>query len=756
MRTLRWSEKAIIFGLIIVRLALGLLFSLNTPLWESFDETGHYAYARYLSRHGALPPLGAKLTDFDETHQPPLYYALVALPMALVPGEDDLSPVFTAGGRTWVVPDPADRWPWRGTALALRLGRLASLVIGTLSIPFVYAAARALWPRPARFALLAAAFYALWPQFLFLSGAITNDVGMVAVGAVALWAAARVMTCGEMRSRSTVSWLLAALAAGLATWIKSNGWFIALGVALVLFPIMVRRRAWGGGAACLTSLLLTILLGALVSEGRSTAPISGLIAPKVAEALAAPGAVDSAGVLTRLFDVLRRGWYISFQSLFASYSWGTLSPPDLWTDIAVGGALLSLAASTFALWRARRIAHSMIWLLACFWAAVASAPIARAVAADEPSLLSGRFFLPALAALSLFVAFGAAHGPGRWRWGWRAAILAGPALVSLMSPWLVLQPAYRLPMALSLEEAHGRIEVPTNVVFGDAVRMLGYRTETPHTEQGQAAAITVFWEVLRPTDRGYGVQVDVFDVHGQSLKLRERRTPGNNTLPTWRWPAGLVFAETFAMTMRHGDFPTLIYFTINFFDQVTGDLLAWSCPSVGEAACSNRLGGMAVSQSRAERWRWLLAHPVAKFESGVDLLWFDVPSEASCDQPLDVRFVWRAQQAGRQPYAVFVHVFDLNGQLAAQHDQVFRAGRYPADVWRAGDVVPDGVLIARDKLQGLSAGRYAVWAGIYHTQTAQRLPIARTALRVENEVLKLADLDLRGSGCAERAGGRMP
>jgi hypothetical protein len=320
-------------------------------------------------------------------------------------------------------------------------------------------------------------------------------------------------------------------------------------------------------------------------------------------------------------------------------------------------------------------------------------------------------------------------------------------MVSLMSPWLVLQPAYRPPTALSLEEARARIEIPMNVVFGDAVRLLGYRTNTPHTEQGQAAAITAFWEVLRPTARGYWIQIDAFDIHGQSLQLRERRTPGDNTLPTWRWPAGLVFAETYEVTMRHGDFPTLIYFTVNFFDQVSGELLDWSCPASEGEACSNRLGRVAVSQSWPERWRRALAPATAEWEAGIALLGFSLPAQARCDGALEVRFEWRARRPVEQPYVMFVHVLDAQGRLVAQHDQPPRAGRYPTNVWRAGEVVPDSIVIESGKLNGLPAGRYAVQAGIYHAESGQRLPLVRTQLPAENHVLTLAEISLDGSGC---------
>ena len=59
-----------------------LRYSLETPLFEGSDEPAHFAYALSLAHGPGLPVLQdnpQRLTS--EAHQPPLYYALCALPV---------------------------------------------------------------------------------------------------------------------------------------------------------------------------------------------------------------------------------------------------------------------------------------------------------------------------------------------------------------------------------------------------------------------------------------------------------------------------------------------------------------------------------------------------------------------------------------------------------------------------------------------------------------------------------------------------
>lgn len=519
-------------AILACRLLLGVLFSVNTPLWEAYDETGHYAYARYLATERRLPPLGVKLVDFDETHQPPLYYALIALPMVFVP-EDHLTPIFTAGGRTWVVPAAEDRFPWYGTALALRLGRFASLLVSMLGVVFVFLALRALLPAQERAALIGAFFMAFWPQFVFQSGTISNDVGMVVVGAAVLWGAARLVSVSPARLSD---WVVIGAVAGLATWVKANGIALTAAALGVVAVLAVRRRAFISGGVSLLVCVVVIVLGALISEERSLrwAGLTTAALEASGEAFSLEPLASATDAVSRVTDVLRRGAWLGFSSMFAAYSWGTLQPPQSWLWLAAGAAgvvflLGLLAPSTRAVNQARALAA---WV----WAAVAVMPIARASFADEPSLLSGRFFLPALPALSVWAALGLAVLSLRPRLWIGGAAFIGLPFVSLVSPWLVLAPAYKPPSALSPEQSSQQVEIKTSLEYGGALRLLGYRTLTPKVEAGGEAALEVHWQVLRPTERGYGVQLEVFNCLGESMQIRHRQTLGNNTLPTCACP----------------------------------------------------------------------------------------------------------------------------------------------------------------------------------------------------------------------------
>src|SRR6266542_118437 len=86
------SRHIVCLVILTVHAVLTIIYSLTTPLWDSFDEPGHYSYARYIAIHHALPPLGAQLSETNESHQPPLYYILVAIPMSFVDTSDDAQP----------------------------------------------------------------------------------------------------------------------------------------------------------------------------------------------------------------------------------------------------------------------------------------------------------------------------------------------------------------------------------------------------------------------------------------------------------------------------------------------------------------------------------------------------------------------------------------------------------------------------------------------------------------------------------------
>ena len=129
-------------GLLLAFGLLGTIYSLTTPLFEAPDEPWHYAYVRWLAEGHGLPRLDDDASGaYQEVAQPPLYYAVAALVSSPI-ADDDLSELFwhnpqfgyQAGGtvndnKNMLIHTAAERFPWRGAVLAVRLARLVGLAV---------------------------------------------------------------------------------------------------------------------------------------------------------------------------------------------------------------------------------------------------------------------------------------------------------------------------------------------------------------------------------------------------------------------------------------------------------------------------------------------------------------------------------------------------------------------------------------------------------------------------------------------------
>jgi len=191
---------------LILYFLLALAYSVVTPIYEGPDEPMHYAYVRHLIETGSLPPL----TGYEEGHpahqetsQPPLYYATAALLTFWTPDQGDYatllernphfaypaSPTTPDNKNTWLH-TPAEDFPYHRTVLAVRLTRLVSSLFGALGVVATWGLGRELWPSSDSLPLLAAGLTAFIPQFLFMSGLVTNDTAVMAFSACILWAVA--------------------------------------------------------------------------------------------------------------------------------------------------------------------------------------------------------------------------------------------------------------------------------------------------------------------------------------------------------------------------------------------------------------------------------------------------------------------------------------------------------------------------------------------------------------------------------------
>ncbi|MDX1688439.1 MAG: glycosyltransferase family 39 protein [Candidatus Promineifilaceae bacterium] len=244
------SEKRFLALILALFLLLGAAYALVTPVFEASDELWHYPMVRHLADGNGLP-----VQVFDpaqagpwkqEASQPPLYYYVGAALTFWIDTSDmehvrwlnphvDNGVITEDGNINLVVHDPAAS-PWQGTLLAVRIIRLASVLMGAATVYLTYRIAREVVPRRPTIALGAAAVNAFIPMFLFISGAVNNDNLAIPLASLALLLMLRHIRAGRtaiLRWRDEVrQWAMIGVVIGLAVLTKEG--------TLGLLPL-----AWG-------------------------------------------------------------------------------------------------------------------------------------------------------------------------------------------------------------------------------------------------------------------------------------------------------------------------------------------------------------------------------------------------------------------------------------------------------------------------------------------------------------------------------
>jgi 4-amino-4-deoxy-L-arabinose transferase-like glycosyltransferase len=275
-------RSAVLPALVVAAyLALGVAYQRTVPLFEAPDEPSHLEYMAFLAMNHRIPLYGAHPEVPGEGMQPPLYYALGApLYAALVEGpagvllelhradlalygldrrplaENRLVRIRSGGhvpGRPLFDPAP-------GLRPLLEL-RWLSRLFGAAAVLLTFLATqRAFGDEP--LAALAALLLGLNPQFLFVSGSVSNDAAATCVGAAALLLVVHALQKEGVRRRDYLGLGLLAVI-GLLT--KSST-LPGLGVAAVAIfaadrrPLGARVRDSGLGLG-LASILAAPYLG---------------------------------------------------------------------------------------------------------------------------------------------------------------------------------------------------------------------------------------------------------------------------------------------------------------------------------------------------------------------------------------------------------------------------------------------------------------------------------------------------------------
>jgi hypothetical protein len=736
-----FNARFLLVSLLLLFLLLGVVYSVTTPLFEAPDEVWHYAYIRYLVEEHTLPAL----TDTDsgayqEVAQPPLYYAVAALVSGFVHDEDltDLmwhNPGFgyQAGGtvndnKNMLIHTERERFPWHGAVLAIRLTRFVSLAFGLLTIVATWGLGCEVFPQQPTWGLSVAAVVAFTPQFLFISGVASNDSAAAALSTAALWAIARAANRGTTLHRSLTTGVLV----GLATLTKTSclllGPLAAVGLILACRP---RARKTSG---ILGHLLLVILAASVVGGWWY---LRNAILYHDPFALRAH--VDTPwGRATPLsVGALLAELPMVYRSFWGGFGWGHVEFPP-WVYLALAMTLATSLAGWGWTLKQRRLPGSggLLFLALAWWVLVFLALLQWMRQVWAPH---GRLLFPAIGAWALLMVG-----------GWKSltqphatfhvsrltlVFLAGLAALSLVTPWLIIRPAF-VPPRLTTPAAAAATVQGVSLTYAVA-RLLGVSLDQTSVTPGGVLAVRACWEALAPMIQDYTVFVHL--VGGGNERVAERHTyPGLGRFPTSLWPVGRAFCDVYRVRVEGwAPVPELYDVVIGMYDASTGERLVARDPAGNVVGLSTLAQVRVASKQPVSE---IPEHPLDyRVGDEITLTGYRLSGVIQSGELLTVTLYWRADEQPAGDYRAFVHLLNKSGdgieQLLAQHDCPPRCGRYPTSVWQMGDIVPDEHFL---EVPPLPAGaRVHLVAGMYLPDTLERLPVLGSDGRMPDDLIPL-------------------
>jgi hypothetical protein len=704
-------------ALVVAFTVLVLLYSEATLLFEAPDEVWHYAYVRYVAEGHGLPALTDNRSGANqEVAQPPLYYGVAAVVSGLVADEDldELmwhnpgfgyqAPGTVNDNKNMLVHTDRESFPWRGAVLAVRLARLVSLAFGLATVLAAWGLGREAFPgRPAG-PLVTAAVVAFTPQFLFLSGVVSNDSAAAALSTAALWALARTAQRGITLRRS----LIAGLLIGLAILSKTSSLLLAVPAlaAVALAPMRaphhLRRRA-----------------GALLALGGMAAVVGGWWYLRNAlvyhDPLALHAHVDTlwgrpapASLGTLLGELP-----LVYRSFWGAFGWGHVFFPG-WVYLALGAGLVAGLVGWARAWVERSLpGRGRVFLLAGLWWMMVFAALVQWMRQVEAP--HGRLLFPAIAAKGLLVAGGWLALERKWV---QRVLLGCMAVLSLVAPWAVIRPAFAPPRLITPEAAAATVE-SEELVYGGTARLLGVLPLETSVTAGERLAVRACWEALAPMAEEYTVFVHL--VGRNDVRVAERYTyPGLGRFPTSLWPVGRALCDVYRLEVEAwAPAPELYDVLIGLYDAETEERLE-ARDEAGNVVPFPAPAQVRVAPARAP------AEPahVLDYRLGarIELRGYGLSEPVRAGAPLTVTLTWHAVAPPEGDYTVFVHLLDEDGTQLDQHDSPPRYGRYPTSAWQAGDVVRDEHVL---EVPASGAGRPLYLAlGMYRPGDGTRLEVA--------------------------------
>ncbi len=774
MRRLLVSAPVVILAVYVV---LAVIYSVATPMFEAPDENYHFAFVQRLAQSWDLPiqDPAVKTPWYQEGSQPPLYHLLGSLVARLIPADYEPYPLaanphaqigigLARINHNFLVHTPAEAFPWRGVVLQFHLVRLLSIALGVLTVVAVYRTARLATPGRPTIALLAMAFTAFNPMFLFVSASINNDNLVTCFGALASWLVLSIIRDGYTPRRMAILSVVIALAS--LSKISGLTLYVVVGALLVL--LLLKRK-----------IPIRQFMTALAMLGAAFAIVAGWWYVRNLQLYGDPTGLSTMiaiieprktpyTVLTMLDEM--QGLRISFWALFG---WFNVIGPGWF--LALMDVLTVLALAGGITWAAREIRAK------CFDATLPTGILGLQFLVTFVSLINwtrltpgtqGRLLFPAIAAIATLLALGwasiagnvanlrsapeptleqsesealipgpspsgrrgkthhdAVPRPEGEGYRVRAAvelkmvpallITAAPVAVMVgvaaLSPFVTIAPAYAPPPVVARLPDDA---TPVNVSFG-TIDVVGFRIDRQPVLPGQALPVTLYYRG-QPDPRNLSLYLTALDRTGQVVGKIDSY-PGGGNLPTSAWKPGQLYADSYMLPIDpQTTAPMQARIEFGWWDLNTRERIK---PVRADGSPLDALilrGGSILSTETPQP---AVAQTVV-FSGALRLKGYTLLPADGMVKPgdkLQVSLVWEGLMQVYEDFTVFAHLEtgESGREPLAQDDAPPLHGDYPTSAWAVGHPFADPHTLQVNA----PPGTYRLVIGLYRASDGTRLPV---------------------------------
>jgi hypothetical protein len=681
-----------LFTLILIGyLALAFGFSVVNPLYESTDELHHFRYIRYIQEFGALPEQRADQPRI-QAHHPPLYYVIAALATSwITPDHEALyEPVHNPyyGYRYWEINDdnknrylhgPDEQWPYSGVVLMVHAARWVNIVLGAIMVWVTYRLALAVSPDRKSLASAAAAIVAFNPQFIFMSGAINNDVIAGLFGSILLWIGVTIIRFGLTTRRS----ILLALAFAFALMAKFNLAFALPLMELALLIAIWPQRDWRGFVKANLFIVFCVAIIAgwwFVRNYQLYGEPSGV--QRMNELWGGRNPAESFGLAV---SEIPYAW----SSFWGRFGYGQIPLPDA---IYIGALIVSLIGFVgliiaFVRRQFDRIQVKQLTLV-IFSALLFAAALFGYMLSSTAGPM-GRFYFPGLSAFALLLALGwttlldlASRNTQHAARSTQYAIPLAAFTLALIAFFGYFVPAYAAPPKVTAAS----IAQPLNITYDGKIELLGAEVDRTAAKPGDPIKVTLYWRALQLIDRSYVEFVHLIDQQGIIVAQRDT-WPGRGMYPTTLWQPGEVIADSLYLHVPDGAYsPNAATLHVGLYEQGGPRLTA--IDAEGQAVADNvaAIGTLKIDPRPGEYPNSMQVN----FGDQVDLLGYNMsPRSILPGEAITVTLYWRATAPFSGDYRVFLNALRPTQRISAQDTSKPLRDTFSTQNWPVGQVITD-------------------------------------------------------------------